>query len=454
MFVNLASVSFKQCHFLAETSSDSFIHLQSSFPESAKTLKNFESQTESMERTLQATCEIFWRRMRIGFPGTQALRHEGWLWKHEGGFAGWRRRYFSIHDHELSIFRPSTQEYSEKIPLMLTSVKPCAEAERGFAFSIITRKKTFTVQALTEWDMLEWMAIIQNNIQYLLDRADGDDSTSEVRGPGDPRAVNLFCADCGENAPTWCCLNWGTCICINCSGVHREMTSTVSKVRSLTLDRLDPKFLSVFACIGNELGNRILEHALPLEGKPARNADRARRETFIRRKYSECEFVAIDELVDMRNAIQSDDTLQVFRGICQLRKLKKSDPDILRIAAAYGNPTICLIVGLNSVNIDGLDDQGWSALSYASFYGRIEAAEALMAIGCDPRSSPTAHPYAIAVAGTNAALSALFLPYWTDEHRPAGVFTPLIPIELRQAKSHASLGKISTLDIIGSMQVE
>jgi hypothetical protein len=52
------------------------------------------------------------------------------------------------------------------------------------------------------------------------------------------RAVpgNHVCADCGATEPDWASLNLGILLCIECSGVHRQLGVHISKVRSCTLD--------------------------------------------------------------------------------------------------------------------------------------------------------------------------------------------------------------------------
>ena len=47
---------------------------------------------------------------------------------------------------------------------------------------------------------------------------------------------NEECADCGAPAPAWASLNLGTLICIECSGIHRNLGTHLSRVRSLELD--------------------------------------------------------------------------------------------------------------------------------------------------------------------------------------------------------------------------
>lgn len=47
---------------------------------------------------------------------------------------------------------------------------------------------------------------------------------------------NGFCVDCDALAPEWASLNLGVLMCIECSGIHRNLGSHISKVRSLGLD--------------------------------------------------------------------------------------------------------------------------------------------------------------------------------------------------------------------------
>lgn len=47
---------------------------------------------------------------------------------------------------------------------------------------------------------------------------------------------NANCADCDAPNPDWASLNLGVLVCIECSGIHRNLGSHISRVRSLDLD--------------------------------------------------------------------------------------------------------------------------------------------------------------------------------------------------------------------------
>ena len=49
-------------------------------------------------------------------------------------------------------------------------------------------------------------------------------------------ASNRVCADCGRPDPEWAVVNWGLVVCKDCSGVHRDLGVSYSKVRSLKMD--------------------------------------------------------------------------------------------------------------------------------------------------------------------------------------------------------------------------
>ncbi|XP_041011024.1 ADP-ribosylation factor GTPase-activating protein AGD2-like isoform X5 [Juglans microcarpa x Juglans regia] len=75
---------------------------------------------------------------------------------------------------------------------------------------------------------------------------------------------NDICAECSTPEPDWASLNLGVLLCIECSGVHRNLGVHISKVRSLTLDvRVwEPTVLDLFRNLGNSFCNSIWEELL------------------------------------------------------------------------------------------------------------------------------------------------------------------------------------------------
>ena len=55
--------------------------------------------------------------------------------------------------------------------------------------------------------------------------------------------------------PVWASLNLGILICIECSGIHRNLGAHVSRVRSVELDEWSPEHKAMLQAIGNNLSN-------------------------------------------------------------------------------------------------------------------------------------------------------------------------------------------------------
>lgn len=96
---------------------------------------------------------------------------------------------------------------------------------------------------------------------------------------------NFECADCHSPNPTWASATFGVFICLHCSGVHRNLGTHITLVRSVELDKWTDEQATTMEHVGNTVGNRFWEARLPKGFARPGPHDHARLEKFIRDKY-------------------------------------------------------------------------------------------------------------------------------------------------------------------------
>ena len=148
----------------------------------------------------------------------------------------------------------------------------------------------------------------------------------------------LFIADA-----TWLSTNLGVIVCIECSGIHREMGVHVSKIQSLTLDHVGTSQLLVARVMSNEGFNRVMEakchdhghgHHAKAGPKPHPNSSMEERKSFIKAKYEERRFVqplcvsAGEVFSDLEAAVDSHNVFDLLQATAEaaLHGVDVTDP--------------------------------------------------------------------------------------------------------------------------------
>lgn len=91
--------------------------------------------------------------------------------------------------------------------------------------------------------------------------------------------------------PQWASINLGVLMCIECSGVHRQLGSHISRVRSLDLDEWPSGHLAAMTALGNALANTVFDARLDPAAKPQPSSPQADKERYIIAKYEKREFL-------------------------------------------------------------------------------------------------------------------------------------------------------------------
>ncbi|XP_045065396.1 arf-GAP with GTPase, ANK repeat and PH domain-containing protein 2 isoform X1 [Coregonus clupeaformis] len=302
----------------------------------------------------------------------------------------------------------------------------------------------FEAQSLEERDA--WVTAIESQILASLQSCESLRNKARRSSQSEAVAIqairnakgNSFCVDCEAPNPTWASLNLGALICIECSGIHRNLGTHLSRVRSLDLDDWPLELTQVLTAIGNHLANSIWESHTQGRHKPTPNATREERESWIRAKYEQRVFVAplpppsstgpgdTAMSVCLLSAVTERDLPRLLLLLAHSNKDQintalstggapsQTQPHTaLHAACQLGDVVMTQLLVWYGSDVKARDPHGQTALTMARKTGSKECADILLQHGCpnevSPVSpvSPTGPTLGLSRRSSTASLSSL-----------------------------------------------
>ncbi|XP_077467377.1 arfGAP with RhoGAP domain, ankyrin repeat and PH domain 1 isoform X1 [Stigmatopora argus] len=223
------------------------------------------------------------------------------------------------------------------------------------SFDLTTPYRTFSFIAESEQLKDQWVDAMTEAIGEAL-------SNSEVAERIWVEPSNSFCADCGAPKPEWAAINLCVVICKRCAGEHRGLGPSISKVRSLKMDRKvwTVELIQVFLLLGNNRVNSFWAANIPPSEalSPSSCSDDRRR--FITNKYRHGKYRKYHPLYgnqkELDNAlcinVQSSDVLEtlslIFCGAdVNCSTGVASCPTPLSLANTYSQPLQAVLLNHN-----------------------------------------------------------------------------------------------------------
>lgn len=309
----------------------------------------------------------------------------------------WHKNWFVLKDCHLYRYRIKKEFNPESaLSLLMCTVRvpPKTKQSNKNFFEIIQagKKKPVQLQAETAEERDAWVKAIQESISQALNAQEFSPhliKSLEKRNKEEEELTlkilqsvpgNSTCADCNWKDPDWASINLGVLVCLECSGVHRSLGTHITKVRSLTLDKLDAELVLFMKALGNEKVNKILEHSVGSEHtKPTPETERALRERWIQNKYRNKLFLPplkanTEELSKELYGLVSENKDKLEEMLLYLlqganvnwENKEDSKKTPLHQAVAANNLLYCELLVQNGADVQAQDDNGQTPIHVAA----------------------------------------------------------------------------------------
>ncbi|KAL6116275.1 arap1 [Pungitius sinensis] len=243
-------------------------------------------------------------------------------------------------------------------------------------FDLTTPYRIFSFIAESEQLREQWVEAMRNAIGEAL-------SNSEVAERIWAEPSNSLCADCEAPQPEWAAINLCVVVCKRCAGEHRGLGPSISKVRSLKMDRKiwTEELIQVFLLLGNERVNSFWAANVPPSEALSPTSCSEERRRFITNKYRQGKYRKYHPLYgnqrELNNAlcinVQCSDVLETLSLIfCGADVNCSTDmaswPTALSLANAHLQPLQAELIShnLNTELPRSEVDEGMAAIHYST----------------------------------------------------------------------------------------